>query len=132
MALLGGDDLAALVASLRFRTTRQAALAANVVNADTPGYRRVDLSFDGLVRDAARRLERTDPRHLAGGGAAGPGAAAYRRELGPRGTRPDGNGVDLQHELVQLSRNASAFSKHATVLSRMLALRRVAITGEGR
>ena len=136
MALLGGGDLDALVSSLRFRVARQAALAGNVVNADTPGYRRVELSFDGLVRDAARRLERTDPRHINGaggaGGAAAPDASTYRTELGPRGTRPDGNGVDLQHELVQLSRNAGAFSDHATVLARMLALRRLAISGEGR
>ena len=65
MSLLDGGDLDALVASLRFRLTRQSALAANVVNADTPGYRRTDLSFDGLLQDAAVRLERTDPGHLA-------------------------------------------------------------------
>ena len=126
MSLLGGGDLDALEASLRFRLTRQTALAANVVNADTPGYRRTDLSFDGLLDDAAVRLERTDPGHLGVGGA---GAASYRTELGPRGTRPDGNGVDLQHEL---SRNAGNFTKHATVLARMLSLRRVAVTGESR
>jgi hypothetical protein len=40
--------------------------------------------------------------------------------------------VDLQHELVELSRNAGTFSKQATVLARMLALRRVAVTGENR
>jgi len=133
MSLLGGGDLEALEASLRFRLTRQGALAANVVNADTPGYRRMDLGFDGLLTDAAVRLERTHPGHLgAGGGGGEAGASAYRTEVGPRGTRPDGNGVDLQHELVELSRNAGTFSKQATVLARMLALRRVAVTGESR
>jgi flagellar basal-body rod protein FlgB len=132
MSLLGGGDLEALEASLRFRLTRQSALAGNVVNADTPGYRRMDVAFDGLLEDAALRLERTDPGHLGAGGGAEAGASAYRRELGPHGTRPDGNGVDLQHELVELSRNAGTFSKQATVLARMLALRRVAVTGENR
>ena len=109
---------------------RQGALAANVVNADTPGYRRVDLRFAGKLEGARLGLARTDARHL------GPGGSGYgdalRLERGPRGARPDGNGVDLQKELVTLSRNASAFSNQATVVSRLLALRRLPMTGESR
>lgn len=127
MSSLVGGSLDVLTASMRFRTSRQAALASNVVNADTPGYRRVDLRFDDLMRDAALRLERSDPRHLSAGGG---GPDRYRTVEGPRGTRPDGNGVDLQQELIQLSRNAGAFSKQATVMARILALRRHAVTGQ--
>jgi flagellar basal-body rod protein FlgB len=102
-------------------------LAGNLVNADTPGYRRVDLHFDAALDAAAKRLNRTHPGHLSLGG--GPHGADYRLEAGPRGTRPDGNGVDLDYELVQVSRNAGAFKDRAAVLGRILALRHMAISG---
>jgi flagellar basal body rod protein FlgB len=105
-----------------------------VAHADTPGYRRRDVErpggFDGQLRDAGLRLERTDPRHLGTGGA---GAAGdYRLVTGPRGQRPDGNGVDLESEVVKLRRNAGAFEDQATILSRLLALRRMAATADAR
>jgi flagellar basal-body rod protein FlgB len=116
-----------LEASLRFRIARQAVLAANVAHADTPGYRRHDLEFEGRLAAAASRLERTHAAHLGASG-----ATDYRLERGPRGTRPDGNGVELEQELVQLSRNAGSFQEQAAVLSRLLLLRRMAVTGEAR
>ena len=51
---------------------------------------------------------------------------------GEYGDRPDRNGVDLDHELLQLSRNSGQFSQQAEVLSRLLTLRRIAATGEPR
>ncbi len=116
--------------AMRFRLARQAALAGNVANADTPGYRRVDLEFQHALAHAAARLDRTHPDHL---GTGGEGASAdYRVVRGPRGTRPDGNGVELDSELIALNRNAGAFQDQAAVLSRLHVLRRIAVTGEGR
>jgi len=111
--------------AMRFRQARQAVLAGNVANAETPGYRRRDLSFDAALQESTRALERTDARHLAGDG----GPSGYRTELGPRGTRPDGNGVDLDREIVQAHRNAGAFSDQASVLARLSTLMRTAISG---
>jgi flagellar basal-body rod protein FlgB len=122
--LLGGA-ITHLEESLRFRMTRQGALAANVANADTPRYRRVD--FEPLLRSAGARLERTHPRHLPAGGDPG-----YRVVRGPRGSRPDGNGVELDREVIELTRNAGAFRDQAAVLTRLLGLRRMAVTGEPR
>jgi flagellar basal body rod protein FlgB len=56
--------------------------------------------------------------------------AAYRVSRGPRGTRPDGNGVDRDQEVVHMSRNAGAFTDAATVLARIYAIRRMSATGE--
>jgi flagellar basal-body rod protein FlgB len=122
--LLGGA-VGHLEAAMRFRMLRQGALAANVVNADTPRYRRVD--FEPLLAQAGSRLQRTHERHLPAGNEAG-----YRIVRGPRGSRPDGNGVELEREVVELTRNAGAFREQAAVLARLLALRRVAVTGEPR
>lgn len=124
-----GDVIGQVERSLRFRTAREAVLAANVANADTPGYRPSDLHFDELLGAASERLARTDPRHLDPGGAGGRAAGPYRVVEGEGGTRPDGNGVELEQQLIALSRNASQFNHQATALSRLVALTRDAING---
>lgn len=127
MASLLNGAIPLLETAMRLRIARQAVLAGNVVNADTPGFRRQDLEFDGLLREASGRLEQTHPAHL---GSRGPAGA--RLVTGPRGTRPDGNGVDLERELILLRRNAGAFQDQAAVLSRLYTLRRIAATSDGR
>jgi flagellar basal-body rod protein FlgB len=124
--LLGGS-LGELESALRLRVTRQAALAANVANADTPGYRRVDVEFLPELARAAASLARTSAAHIAV-----PENSGVRLVQGPRGTRPDGNGVDRDRELVTLSRNAGEFGERADVLARVFTLRRIAATGEAR
>jgi flagellar basal-body rod protein FlgB len=124
--LLGGS-LASLEQALERRVTRGAVLAANVANADTPGYRRVDVEFQPALERAASALERTCPGHIAGHEGEG-----MRLVRGPRGTRPDGNGVNRDQELITLSRNASEFGERADVMARIFTLRRIAATGEAR
>ncbi len=122
-----GDATPMLVSSMRYRMARQAVLAGNIVNADTPGFRTRDIRFDALLDDAGQKLLRTHSRHLPN---ASSGGEAYRTELGPEASRPDGNGVDLDRELVRMSRNAGAFGDQAAVLSRLLNMTRAAITGQ--
>jgi len=117
-----------LEASLRFRTARQVVLAGNVANADTPGYRPRDLEFEALLGGEQVRLDRTHEGHLPVGGT---GSEGYRLRTEPRGDGPNGNGVTLERELIRMSRNAGAYQDQADVLSRMLALVRSAIAGEG-
>jgi flagellar basal-body rod protein FlgB len=124
--LLGGS-LGELEQALEMRVTRQAALAANVANADTPRYRRVDVAFLPELERAAASLATTSPAHIAG-----PESTGVRITQGPRGTRPDGNGVDRDRELIAVSRNASEFGERADVLARVFTLRRIAATGEPR
>ena len=129
MDALIGKAIPQLEASLRFREARQAVLAANVANIDTPGYRSADLKFADALGAAAVRLARSHPTHLAG---ASPEGAGYRLEIGPHGTRPDGNGVDADRAMIALSRNAGAFGDQAEVLARLIAMARMAVTGEPR
>ena len=83
---------------------RQALVARNMANADTPGYRPRDLpAFQTLLDDtgagAGFGLRATRPGHI-GAGAAGfdPGEAA---EVGGGATDPNGNGVSLETEMVR-------------------------------
>lgn len=127
MSRVFGPTFHAVESAMRLRLARQSLLAGNVANADTPGYRRFDLDLDALLEPPA--LARTDARHLSAGGAR---EGRYEIERGAFGTRPDRNGVDLDQELLELSRNAGAFQEQAEVLSRLLSLRRIAVTGEPR
>ena len=85
--------------------------------------RRRDLSFDGVLSSTQARLDRTHEGHMTSAGRPGD----PRVELGPRGTRPDENGVDLDQELVTAHRNAGAFVDQANVLARLSTLVRTAI-----
>ena len=65
--------------AMRFRLARQAVLSGNVANADTPGFRRRDIEFQGALQNAAQRLERTHAKHLGPSGAGRDGD--YRLEM---------------------------------------------------
>jgi flagellar basal-body rod protein FlgB len=110
---------------LRFRVARQAVLASNLANVDTPGYRPADLSFDDALTRAGVNVARTHSRHLGAGGA----EAQFTLQRQPLATRPDGNGVDFDQETIRVARNASAFTQTAEVLSRLLSLAQIAIQG---
>lgn len=124
MPSFGPEAMGALQVAMRFRKAREGVIAGNVANADTPGYRRRDISFEGIFEDAKSNLVRTHVQHLPTA-SADPDQA--RVEMGPRGTRPDGNGVDLDQELVTAHRNASSFIDQANVLARLSTLVRTAI-----
>ncbi len=123
MDTLFGSAISNLETSMRLRVARQGVLAANLANADTPKYKRVDLDFERMLEQRGSRLLRTHPSHR--GGASG----GVRLVTDPRSITPDGNGVELQTELIENSRNASAFVRQASVLSRPLMMRSMAITG---
>ncbi len=106
------------------RKARQGVLAGNVANADTPGYRRFDLVLDSATKRTLD-VQRTHEGHLSPSGE----LAGGRLVRGPRGTRPDGNGIELDREVIELNRNAGAFRDQAAVLSRLHGLRRIAVTG---
>jgi len=127
MSELFGATFERVESAMRFRVARQSVLSGNVANADTPGYRRFDLEIDEHLRDTS--LSRTDARHLNAGGLA---SKDWKVERGDFGTRPDRNGVDMDQELITMSRNAGAFVQQAEVLSRLLSIRRIAVTGEPR
>ncbi len=125
MDLIHGSSRVALEDSLRFRVARGGVLAANIANVDTPGYRRRDLAFEESLNDALIGLERTSDSHVPSRAP----ADRYRVEVGPKGTRPDGNGVDLDREIVALHRNSGGFVSRATILARLSSITRTAITG---
>jgi flagellar basal-body rod protein FlgB len=80
--------------ALRLRSERQALLAANIANADTPNYKAVDFDFAKALADAtdanARGVESSKP------------ATLYRQPAQPS---LDGNSVEMDAERAHFADN---------------------------
>ncbi len=109
---------------------RQAVLAQNVANADTPGYRPHDLT--GFARSLAAvgrpELARTAPGHLAAvrGGAAG---APEDRRVAE--TVPDGNAVSLDREAMRIAETDTAHALAMAVHRSFMGMFRLALGRQG-
>jgi hypothetical protein len=91
--LLGGV-VPEIERSMRFRVQRQGVLAANLANADTPGYRRAELHFEDALSSA---LAKTDPKHVSGASHT-PGAQCGSVHAAGGGARaPDRDGAHGRH-----------------------------------
>lgn len=127
MDLLHGSSAIALEDAIRFHNARATVLAGNLANADTPGYRRRDLEFVDALDQAVTSLTRTNSMHFGELGS-NPGSR-HRLEIGPKGNRPDGNGINLDEEVIAVHRNTAAFTGRASILARIASLTRIAVTG---
>ena len=121
---------AALGRQLTKAVQRQAMAAGNLANLDTPGYRTKEARFaDALDGQLQATLTATHSRHI--GVEANRGAGAAQTETPGLASRRDGNNVQLDRELLSLSRAAGDFSAAQTVLAAKFRLVRYAIN-EGR
>lgn len=139
---------------MRFLQSRQKLLSQNVANADTPGYKPKDMrqlgvdpasrgadqtramsatggatsgsmmgSSGGVMQQAAYGMAMTSPRHIASsserGNSTGRGAS-YE-------TRPSGNAVDLENEMMKVSQNQIDFQTAANLYQRGLNTMKIAL-----
>jgi flagellar basal-body rod protein FlgB len=83
----------------RWLSVRQAAVAGNIANINTPGYRAVDVQpFGELVDGGGLTVASTQPGHISLGGAAGEFGLEEQDALT---FSPSGNSVTVEEELVK-------------------------------
>lgn len=101
---------------------RHRAIASNLANVQTPGYRRVDLApeFQAQFSEQLQRGDRSGLRSLSSEMAED--ATAVTQRL-------DGNNVSLEHELFEMNRNSLQYQFLTDYLSSSLKHLRTAITG---
>lgn len=109
-----GNVVQGLSRALDLYQARHGVLAENVANAETPGYRARELDFASELKAAF------DPQAEAGGG-----AATSDRQPQPIVDRDatvklDGNSVDLDIQMGELSENAFKIVALSQLLSRKL------------
>lgn len=102
---------------------RHEALAANIANAETPGFRRLDVAPDFQIQLRTRLSADSAGRDLASLRPRVTEDAAAGR------TRPDGSNVELDRELLAMNRNLVEHDFISEVISTNLKQLRVAITG---
>ena len=90
MEILGSSQQT-MEAALQVRSARAELLAANVANADTPGYQSRDLNFDGALTSAL-----ADPTSASGSSAT----------VAPENIRFDHNDVDVSQQLGRAYENS--------------------------
>lgn len=104
---------------------RQNAIASNIANVETPGYRRLDLAPNFA----------TQLRATLEGGQFGKNAASVQPALvedsRARTVRPDGNTVELERELLEMNRNHIEYDYLTELVSRNIKQLKLAITGRG-
>jgi flagellar basal-body rod protein FlgB len=117
--------------ALVLRSQRAEVLAANLANADTPGYKARDFDFKALLNsemDSSTRLRTTDNRHIQPeAGPVPPSQLLYRTPMQPS---LDGNTVDTEREHVAYSANAVEYQTSLSFINSKISGIRKALKGE--
>lgn len=99
---------------------RNEAISANITNAETPGYRAVDVTFAGELDKAFGEptgpIATTNAKHLD---LSGEGTAHLVANL-TGATKPDGNNVDIDIEMGRLAANSGKYSIAAGIMRKKL------------
>lgn len=102
-------------------------IAQNIANADTPGYRATNMDFDATLREAVGgrgriSLRNTRPQHLQ--------ASIYRpiSKSFSSIAKNDGNMVDLEMQIANLSENTGKHNLYATILAKQFQMTKNMLT----
>jgi flagellar basal-body rod protein FlgB len=95
--------------ALQLYGKRAEVLAANMANADTPGYKARDIDFRAVLNGVSQgevSLARTHGRHIDMAAQAGDAMHMHMKYRIPHQTSADGDTVDVQVEQSQFAQNA--------------------------
>lgn len=130
MAIPGLPILDMLRTRMQWHQERQRLLAENIANADTPNFRPLDLTppnFDSRVPSAQNvSLQRTSAAHFATAPSAASGLFRQSNQGGSE-TRPGGNAVSLEDEMLKVAQNQMDYQAAASLYSKSLGLVKSAI-----
>ena len=118
-----GDNYLLAQKLLDASVLRQQAIASNVANAETPGYRRLDVSPDFETQLKARMNSGDFSASVSNL------KPSLSEDLTARSIRPDGNTVEIEKELLVMNQNAVQHDYLTEVVSNNLKQLKMAVTG---
>ena len=98
-----------LAAGLKATALRGKAIANNIANMRTAGYRRYDVEFEQILARQLARSGKVDPSKIA--------PRVYQPMNTPVG--PDGNDVDLEREVGQMIKNGAMYRVYMRILGKI-------------
>ena len=123
--MTGAPGWSALADRMRWLQARTRVLSENVANADTPRFAPRDLAAPPAP--GALAPTRTHASHVGGAGA----DAAATRQAARIETRPGGNAVNLEDEMMKLSETQLEYQMMAGLYQRGLATLKTALGKRG-
>jgi flagellar basal-body rod protein FlgB len=113
---------------MQWHQERQRLLAENVANADMPRFKPRDLAPPQLDRTqpAPLAVAQTNGGHIAGSTVSGPAQFQIDRRAQFE-TRPTGNGVNLEDEMIKVAANQMDYQAATTLYTKSLGLIKIAI-----
>ena len=128
-----GEKINSLKSAMDFASAKNRAISSNIANIETPGYKRFKIMLDeklGKTSGSRLTLERTNAGHIdSSNGSSGKGYSIVRDDDTIQ--RADGNNVDIDRELADMSANAIYYTSLSGFLAKNFASLR-SIISEGR
>lgn len=115
-----------LEASLDSSMARQKAIAHNVSNLDTPGFKRFLVDFEKQIQHSGEQqlaMAVTGAKHI---NQSAPDPFKVQRDSSP-GLRADGNNVDLETEMINMVKNDVYFNTALNQVNKKIAMLKLAI-----
>lgn len=116
------DSFGVLRRGLSYSSLRHELISDNIANVSTPGYRRKDLEFSGILQSNISKLlplQTTQSNHMPLNTES---LDRHFRVTYPSDTdtKSDGNNVDLDKEVIAMTDNSLYYNTLTTVLGRKL------------
>ncbi len=119
-----------LVEKMSYLSQRQAVIAENVANVDTPGYKQLELkpfSFSTALKQASSGMVTTNSRHILPASMAGTNAQTVKSK--DTDVSPSGNTVDIEQQMAEVSKTSIDYQTMTGIYRKMTGLFKIAIKG---
>lgn len=119
-------DVDRMRSALDYHVSRHNVVSSNIANAETPGFRPLELLRQDEEKSPSLSMTVTSEGHV---GAVNPGAVNFAtREDRHAAPGANGNAVSLEHEMSKLAANDIRFEGAVKIVSGQLAMLRYAST----
>lgn len=119
-----------LTKKMSYLNQKQAVLAENVANVDTPGYKQLELkgfNFGDAMKQASVGMAVTDARHITPASMAGANAQTVKSK--DTEVQPSGNTVDIENQMMEVSKTSVDYQTMTSIYHKMTGLFKIAVKG---
>ena len=119
-----------LTQKMSYLNQKQSVLAENVANANTPGYKELELapfSFGDAMKQAQVTMAVTNPGHIVPASMAGTNERTTK--VKSYDTVPTGNSVNVEQQMMDVSKTSVEYQTVTSLLKKITGLFKIAVKG---